>query len=50
VLTRAARPLSRAELRDACRLRTATLGEILQQLTADGTLRLHQGRYQLASP
>jgi hypothetical protein len=49
VLARAARPLSRAELRDACHLRTATLGEILQQLTADGTLRLHQGRYQLAS-
>jgi hypothetical protein len=50
ILARASRPLTRAELRDALRLRTTTLGEVLAELVANGTLRLHAGRYQLGKP
>ncbi len=47
-LARAPRPLTRAELRDACRIRTQTLGQALAQLTARGAVVQRGERYSLA--
>jgi len=47
-LGRAARPLTRAQLRDACRLRTQTLGQTLARLTAAGTVIQRGAGYTLA--
>jgi RecA-family ATPase len=47
-LARAPRPLTRAELRDACRIRTQTLGQVLTSLTACGALVQRGDRYALA--
>jgi RecA-family ATPase len=48
VLARAAQPLTRAQLRDACRMRTQTLGQVLTQLTARGAIVQRDDRYALA--
>ena len=37
-LEQAGQPLSRQALRDACRIRTHTLGEVLRALTASGAI------------
>jgi hypothetical protein len=47
-LAGAATPLSRAEIRHLCRMRTQTLGHLLAQLTASGTVVQRHGRYALA--
>jgi len=47
-LAHAAGPLTRAQLRDACRIRTQTLGEGLAALTAQGLVVQHGDRYALA--
>jgi hypothetical protein len=47
-LARAQTPLTRAELRDACRIRTQTLGQVLARLTARGTVVQRGDRYVLA--
>ncbi|MGH2603854.1 MAG: hypothetical protein ACRDJ9_31275 [Dehalococcoidia bacterium] len=49
VLARADRPLTLAELRHACRLRTARVGQALAALTAQGRVQKTAGGYQLAS-
>lgn len=41
-------PLTRSELRDACRLRNATLVDALAALQAEGRVRVDAGRIQLA--
>lgn len=48
VLAHAPEPLTRAELRDACRLRTQTLGQVLARLTARGAVVQRGDRYALA--
>lgn len=40
--------LTRRELRDTCRLRNATLGEVLTTLQSEGRVRVEGGRVQLA--
>ncbi len=47
-LAHAAGPLTRAQLRDACRIRTQTLGEVLAALTAEALVVQHGDRYALA--
>jgi len=47
-LARAPGPLTRAELRDACRIRTQTLGQLLARLTARGAVVQRGDRYALA--
>lgn len=47
-LARAPGPLTRAELRDACRIRTQTLGPVLASLIACGAVVQRAERYTLA--
>jgi hypothetical protein len=47
-LARAPGPLTRAELRNACRIRTQTLGQVLARLTLCGDLVQRGDRYALA--
>lgn len=47
-LARAPRPLTRAELRAACRIRTQTLGQVLARLTAHGAVVQRGDGYALA--
>jgi hypothetical protein len=48
-LSAAASPLTRRELRAACRIRTASLSQALAALTADGRVLEHDGRFSLSS-
>ncbi len=48
-LQAAAGPLSRRELRDACRLRNATLVETLAALQGDGRVHVEAGRIQIVA-
>ncbi|MEE9279750.1 MAG: AAA family ATPase [Myxococcota bacterium] len=48
VLARASEPLTRAELRRACRMRTRTLGDLLHTLTQAGRILREDRGYQLA--
>lgn len=47
-LAHAGTPLTRAELRDACRIRTQTLGQVLARLKARGAVVQRGDRYALA--
>jgi hypothetical protein len=47
-LADATAPLTRRELRDTCRLRSATLVDTLAALQADGRVRVDAGQIQLA--
>ena len=42
-------PLSRRELRDVCRIRTATLSDVLRDLVANGRVVQRDNRYELAA-
>ncbi len=48
VLTSAPAPMSRGELRSACRIRNASLGEALSTLVAEGRALVDHGRYRAA--
>lgn len=50
VLAKCLKPMSRAELRTACHMRTATIGHLLNQLVVDGSVKKTiDGHYCLSS-